>query len=93
VLVKLGVGPLRVDLASGQTRTFFVDGGIGQMTDNRLTILTTEAIGAGEIDLKAARAEYAEAEALIANDPKTREERTARLNRARAKQNVAAAAR
>src|SRR5881275_1057090 len=42
LLVKLSVGPLRVDLAGGQQKTFFIDGGIGQMKDNLLTILTDE---------------------------------------------------
>jgi F-type H+-transporting ATPase subunit epsilon len=93
LLVKLAPGPLRVDLAGGQSRTFFVDGGFGQMKDDRLTILTTEAIPANEINVEAARAEYAEAEALVANDPKAREDRTTRMTRARAKQNVAAAGR
>jgi F-type H+-transporting ATPase subunit epsilon len=93
LLVKLGIGPLRVDLPGGQTRTFFVNGGIGQMKDNKLTILTTEAIAADHIDVNTARAEYAEAEARVANDPKAREERTQQMQRARAKQEVAAGAR
>jgi F-type H+-transporting ATPase subunit epsilon len=92
LLMKLGVGSLRVDLAGGQSRTFFVNGGIGQMKGDKLTILTTEAIAADHIDAEAARAEYAEVEARVANDPKSREERTAQLRRARAKQDVAAAA-
>jgi F-type H+-transporting ATPase subunit epsilon len=40
VLAKLGKGPLRLDLASGQRRLFRVEGGIAQMKDNKLTILT-----------------------------------------------------
>ena len=31
LLVKLAAGPLPVDLASGQSRTFNIDGGIAQM--------------------------------------------------------------
>jgi F-type H+-transporting ATPase subunit epsilon len=43
LLAKLGKGLLRLDLASGQSKTFNISGGIAQMKDNRLTILTTTA--------------------------------------------------
>jgi F-type H+-transporting ATPase subunit epsilon len=89
LLVKLGLGSLRVDLAGGRSRTFVIDGGIAQMKDNRLTILTNEATPAEEIDVAAARAEYAEAEARVPTDPKTRDDRTHQLARARAKQAAA----
>lgn len=89
LLMKLGTGPLRVDLAGGRRRTFVIDGGIAQMKDNRLTILTQEATAAEEIDVAAARAEYAEAEARVPTDAKSRDERTHQLARARAKQTAA----
>lgn len=43
LLAKLGKGTLRLDLASGQTRMFQINGGIAQMKDNKLTILTPSA--------------------------------------------------
>jgi F-type H+-transporting ATPase subunit epsilon len=43
LLAKLGKGPLRLDLASGQKRFFQIDGGVAQMKDNKLTILTQVA--------------------------------------------------
>ena len=43
LLVKLGTGELRLDLAGGQSRRFTINGGIAQMKDNVLTILTNEA--------------------------------------------------
>jgi F-type H+-transporting ATPase subunit epsilon len=89
LLVKLGLGPLRIDLAGGRTRTFFVDGGIAQMNDNRLTILTNEATPAENMDIEAARAEYSAAEARVASDLKSREERTRQMHRARIKQEMA----
>ncbi|HEX4056042.1 MAG TPA: hypothetical protein VHX86_17400 [Tepidisphaeraceae bacterium] len=48
LLAKLGKGRLRLDLASGQTRTFQIDGGIAQMKDNKLTILTPSATEQGK---------------------------------------------
>src|SRR5258706_7311113 len=70
LLVKLGLGVLRVDTAAGRSRSFMIDGGIGQMKGNRLTILTNEAIAAEDIDAESARAQYAEADARVASDPK-----------------------
>ena len=89
LLAKLGQGPLRVDLAGGQTRHYYVEGGIAQMKDNRLTILTDEATPAGEIDAEAARAEYAEAVARKITEQHTYEDRERQLARARAKQQLA----
>lgn len=43
LLTKLANGPMRVDLPGGQRRTFRINGGIVQMKDNRLTILSEEA--------------------------------------------------
>src|SRR5918998_5394434 len=85
LLVKLGQGPLRVDVAGGQSQHFYVEGGIAQMKDNRLTILTNEATPASEIDAEAARAEYAEAVARKITEQHTVEDREKALTRARAK--------
>jgi F-type H+-transporting ATPase subunit epsilon len=85
LLVKLGVGPLRVDQA-GKSQRFLIEGGVAQMKDNLLTILTQNAIPASEIDAETARAELAEATAKrITADPKSFEERQTDLARARAK--------
>ena len=89
LLVKLGLGPLRIDGAGGNNRLLFVEGGIAQMKDNRLTIVTNEAIPANEIDAESARAEYAEADAQKPTDAKTAEDRTRRLRRARVMQEMA----
>src|SRR6185437_11765888 len=75
LLVKLGIGPLRIDLPGGQSRTWFIDGGIAQMKSNNLTILTNEAIAPQDIDAESARAQYAAAEARKATDAKALEER------------------
>ena len=89
LLVKLGTGPLRVDRAGGDRSYFFIDGGVAQMKDNKLTIITDQATPAAEIDAEAARAEYAEAMARRATDEKAIADREHQLQRARAKQEVA----
>ena len=89
LLVKLGIGALQLDLAGGQRRTLFIEGGIAQMKDNRLTIVTNEAIEPSEIDAETARAEFAEATAQIATDQKSQDDRQRRLQRARVMQELA----
>lgn len=89
LLVKLGVGPLRVDITGGQSRTFFIDGGIAQMKSNNLTILTQQAILPEDINAATAGAEYAEAEARHTTDAKGAEERQRAMERARIKQEMA----
>src|SRR5688500_11772055 len=71
LLVKLGLGALRIDFQGGQKRELFVEGGVAQMKDNRLTILTNEAVPPSEIDVDAARAEFAEATARRPTDEKS----------------------
>ena len=89
LLVKLGAGPLRLDASAGQKSFFFVHGGVAQMKDNKLTIVTAEAIPAGEIDYEAARAEYAEAAARRPTDSASSRERENQMERARAIQAMA----
>ena len=38
LLVKLGTGPLRLDVSGSAKQFFFINGGIAQMKDNKLTI-------------------------------------------------------
>jgi F-type H+-transporting ATPase subunit epsilon len=89
LLVKLGQGPLQLDHAGGKRREFYVDGGIAQMKDNKLTVLTQVAIPAEQISAETARAELAAATALRITDPKSFEQRQQRLKRARAMQAMA----
>jgi len=88
LLVLLGTGPLRIDLPDASRRHFFIDGGIAQMRHGRLTILTTEAICAEEIDAEAARAQYAHAAAMKIADERTFQQRQHLLERARALQSL-----
>jgi F-type H+-transporting ATPase subunit epsilon len=89
LLAKLGLGPLRIDLANGQKLFFLVEGGVAQMKDNQLTILTHLAQPANEIDAETARAEYAEAVARKATDARTAAERTKQMQRAKMRQTMA----
>ena len=89
LLMKMGLGPMRLDHANGSRSFYFVEGGVAQMKDNKLTILTNEATPASEIDAESARAEFAEAQARRATDESTASDREKQMARARAKQEVA----
>jgi F-type H+-transporting ATPase subunit epsilon len=89
LLLKLGQGEMRLDLPSGQRQTFYVEGGVAQMKDNKLTILTTEATPAANINAESARAELAEAQAAKPTDPAGMEQRDKSLARAKARVELA----
>lgn len=84
LLAKLGSGPLRLDLADGQTRTFFVSGGFAQMKGEKLSILSDEARPAEEIDRATAEAALHEAQALRGDTPEAAERKRKDTERARA---------
>ncbi|HYO08234.1 MAG TPA: F0F1 ATP synthase subunit epsilon [Tepidisphaeraceae bacterium] len=99
LLVKLGQGRLQLEITGGASgtggggraasRLLYVEGGIAQMKDNRLTVLTQMAVPVEQIDLEAARAEYAEASAQRTLDERGFEDRQRRMQRARAMQELA----
>jgi F-type H+-transporting ATPase subunit epsilon len=89
LLAKLGVGALRVDGPGSQTRTFFVDGGVAQMKDNRLTVVSGQATPAAEITAEAGRAELAQAAAIPVTDDRSAADRERRMQRGRVMQQLA----
>lgn len=82
LLFQLGSGVLRVKTAEGEQR-LFVSGGFAQMTEDRLTLLTEEAIDPEKIELEEARSELARALELPAHDDDAIEARQLALDRAR----------
>lgn len=102
IVAKLGLGELRLDLAStqggkGESRSFLVEDGFVQMVNNRLTILASKAFPTESLNAKEAAAELAEAEArqIAETDPTKRKLEQERLkkdrDRARAKVRLARA--
>jgi F-type H+-transporting ATPase subunit epsilon len=89
LLVKLGIGALQLDATQGGRRTLFINGGIAQMKDNKLTIVTDEALEPSAIDAETARAELAEATAQVTTDQKSFDDRQRRMQRARVMQELA----
>ncbi len=75
LLYRLGIGRLKAETAEG-TKILFIDGGFAQMVDNRLTILTEQALAPSEID--ADRAEAALKKALDSAHSGSRQQAVAR---------------
>lgn len=69
IVFELGLGELRVDFAQdakntgGGSRSYLIEDGFAQMANNRLTVLTTKAWPAEDLDVAAAQAELSAAEA------------------------------
>lgn len=92
ILLKLGAGELRLHVAGGSDVVYFVAGGVAQMKDNVLTILSDEAKTKDQLDVEAARkdlADFANASQGTASEQTLRERK---LRRARAVLQVAGAA-
>jgi F-type H+-transporting ATPase subunit epsilon len=91
LLVKLGQGRMQLDYPGGaaKRRILYVEGGVAQMKDNKLTVLTQIAIPAEQINTETARAELAEATAQRITDEKSFEDRQRRMQRARSMQQLA----
>jgi F-type H+-transporting ATPase subunit epsilon len=61
-LLKLGSGPLTIHVAGKPDVVYFIDGGVAQMKDNKLTILTDLAQEPGKLDVEFAKKELADLE-------------------------------
>ena len=61
ILLKLGAGELRLHVAGSADIVYFVAGGVAQMKDNVLTVLSDEAQPKDKLDVEAARKDLADA--------------------------------
>lgn len=82
LLCRLGIGPLKVR-SGDEEQVLLIDGGFAQMVDNRLTILTEQAVDPTKIDRAAASQSLEEAKGLKISDEKSFLDRQAALERAR----------
>jgi F-type H+-transporting ATPase subunit epsilon len=84
LLAKLGDGILRLDFAKGGSRWFFLGGGFAQMKDDRLSLLSEEAVAAEEIVQQYVEADLKAAEALKAVTDEEVARKQRKVTRARA---------
>lgn len=83
ILVKLGFGSMRLDTTSG-SENLFIGGGFAQMKDDKLTLLTDEAIETSKINVEETQAALKEAQAFEPQDPVQAKRRQRDLDRAKA---------
>jgi F-type H+-transporting ATPase subunit epsilon len=57
ILLRIGAGPLTIKKTGGGDVSYFIAGGVAQMKDNVLTILTDEAVSPDKLDIEAAKSE------------------------------------
>ena len=90
-LIELGAGPLQLTAADGKRQTYYVEGGVAQMKDNKLTVLTDDAMTPDKIDRAQATADLDAALAVEAVSEGEHKLKNQRMQRARAKLALAGA--
>jgi len=89
IVTKLGDGPLRLDLPGGESKHYFIGGGFAQVKDDKLVLLTDEAIPADKIDARQARTDLTEALATQAVSDDQVAAKNRKVARARAMKHLA----
>ncbi len=88
---RLGFGELRV-VRPDETLRFYLDGGFVQVTDNRVSILTGQAIDADQLDPPVLQEQLAAARGRVAHGAEQMAARDRAVARVRAQVHVARAA-
>jgi F-type H+-transporting ATPase subunit epsilon len=89
---RLAFGEMRLTTA-GKTQRYYVDGGFVQVHHNVVTVLTSQAVPAGQIDEAEAQKQLTAARGAPANTPELMEVRDRAVSQARARLRVARRAR
>lgn len=89
LLTQLGIGLLRVTAAGGAKHALYVDGGFAQVVDNRLTLLTEQAVPPGELDPSEAETVAEQWRDRTVTDEDAYEAKQAALQRARVQRRLA----
>ncbi len=92
LLVRLGIGAMRLDFESGKTSFYLVQGGFAQMLGENLTILCDSALSSDEITDATALEEYKEAMAASAIGDDEMKAKNEALQAAREKRRLARSA-
>lgn len=85
---RLGYGEMRLRSEDKVSR-YFVDGGFVQVVDNQITVLTSRAVAADEIDAESAKQQLETALERPANTPELLEIRDRLVSQARGQLRVA----
>lgn len=83
LVCKLGDGPLRLDMPDGSRRWYFLGGGFAQVKDDKLALLTPEAVAAEDVVRDETRGALARAMAEVAIDDEAVERERRAMQRGR----------
>ncbi|MFT3787549.1 MAG: ATP synthase F1 subunit epsilon [Tepidisphaeraceae bacterium] len=84
LLMKVGAGLLTIHQSGKPDTVYFVDGGVAQMKDDVLTILTDRAVEPSKIDVESARKDLSELEQFEVMNDAQAATRDRKLRRAQA---------
>ncbi|MEM8874464.1 MAG: ATP synthase F1 subunit epsilon [Planctomycetota bacterium] len=84
-LIEIGAGSLEIEGTDGSKQSYYVEGGVAQMKDNKLTVLTDDAMTPDKIDRDKTNADLASAIAVEATSDEEQKLKETRMKRARAK--------
>lgn len=84
LLAQLRPGVVEAHLPGGQVKKFYVSGGIAEVLEERVSILSQEAIAEDLLDLEKLHAKQADLEAMIEVSEKPSEHLKAELERLKA---------
>lgn len=88
LVCKLGIGLLRADHKSGGSMAWLVAGGFAEVANDTVTVITTQAMSADDIDIGQVDNELKEAVTLACSTPQQRQQRDRMVELARAKRAV-----
>ncbi len=77
MVAQLGIGPLRIGRAGQEARYYYVEGGLVEVRENVVTVLTERAIPAEELDAVVVAERMETAKTLPASSPELRQRREA----------------
>ena len=83
LLAKLGNGELKLELPGGTTQRFFIGGGFAQMKNDKLSVVTTEAIPEDQITQALVDTARKDADGQVARTDEDVDRRETAMRRAR----------
>lgn len=91
LLCLVGIGELRVNTENdrGNTKSWYVDGGFAEVSDNKMTLLTEEAIPVADLDVETAEELLEQARNMTVTGEEEQAHREATYERGRVQRRLA----
>ena len=92
MVARLGIGPLRIGRAGKEPKYYYIEGGLVEVAENVVSVLTERAIPAEQLDAAAVAQRLQAAQAMPADTPELRRRRQEALQIAQGQWRVVQAA-